>query len=52
MPEPTQFTATPLVAGGLVKPIGLSVDERGQAWVTESGTGRNDARVSLVTTDG
>jgi len=53
VPEPTQFTATPLVpAGGLVNPIGLSVDERGQAWVSESGTGQNDARVSLVTPDG
>lgn len=51
VPEPTQFTATPF-AQNLTKPIGMSVDSCGQAWVTESGTGQNDARVSLVAADG
>lgn len=51
VPEPTQFTAAPF-AQNLTLPIGMSLDNRGQAWVTESGTGKNDARVSLITTDG
>ena len=51
IPEPTQFTATPF-AQNLVKPIGLSVGSRGQLWVSESGTGQNDARISLVTASG
>ncbi|UOQ69604.1 ScyD/ScyE family protein [Hymenobacter volaticus] len=51
IPEPTRFTATPF-AQNLVKPIGLSVGSRGQLWVSESGTGQNDARISLVTANG
>ncbi|WP_162303636.1 ScyD/ScyE family protein [Hymenobacter sediminis] len=51
VPDPTQLMATPL-AQSLTLPIGMSVDNQGRAWVTESGTGQNDARVSLVTTDG
>ena len=49
--EPTSFTAQPF-ASGLAFPIGMSFDDRGQAWVTQSGTGKNDAQVSLITPDG
>ncbi|WP_375437409.1 ScyD/ScyE family protein [uncultured Hymenobacter sp.] len=51
VPDPIQFTAAPFVQN-LTRPIGMSVDRRGQVWVTESGTGQNDAQVSLITTDG
>jgi len=50
-PEPTSFTAVTF-AQNLTKPIGLSVGAQGQLWVSESGTGQNDARVSLVTATG
>ncbi len=49
--EPTSFTAQ-LFASNLTLPIGMSLDASGQAWVTQSGTGKNDAQVSLITTDG
>lgn len=48
--EPTSFTATTFVSG-LTLPLGMSVDGAGQAWITQSGTGKNDAQVSLITTD-
>lgn len=40
-----QFTP---VAGGLLKPIGVQIDDTGNAWVAESGTGNNDARITIV----
>ena len=40
-PEPQKFTATNFV-NGLRSPIGMSLDEKGQIWVTEAGTGKND----------
>jgi len=49
--EPTHFVPQ-VVASGLTLPIGMSFDGLGRAWVTEGGTGKNDARVSLVTKDG
>ena len=49
--DPTSFTAQ-LFASNLTLPIGMSFDNKGQAWVTQSGTGKNDAQVSLITTDG
>ena len=51
VPEPTSFTAQ-TVASGLTLPLGMSFDDQGRAWVTQSGTGKNDAQVSLITTDG
>lgn len=50
-PDPTSFTAQ-TIASNLVSPIGMSVDGSGQAWISLSGTGKNDAQVALVTTDG
>lgn len=49
--DPTQFTATDFVSG-LEMPVGLSIDEKGQLWVAETGTGTNDAQVSMVTPTG
>jgi hypothetical protein len=49
--DPTSFTAQ-TVASGLTLPIGLSVDNQERAWITQSGTGKNDAQVSLITPDG
>jgi len=49
--EPNHFIPQ-VVASGLTLPIGMSFDGLGRAWVTESGTGNNDARVSLVTKEG
>lgn len=39
----------PTLTDALQAPIGMSVDDKGRVWVSESGTGNNDARVSLVT---
>ena len=49
--DPTQFTATSFVSG-LKMPVGMSIDEKGQLWVAETGTGNNDAQVSLITPQG
>ena len=37
---------------GLVNPIGLTIDGSGNLWVCEQGTGNDDSRVSIVTTNG
>lgn len=50
-PEPTQLTATDFVTQ-LRAPIGFSLDDKGQLWVTEAGTGKNDASVVLITPQG
>ena len=40
-------------ATGLVSPLGIEADAKGQLWVTESGTGTtNDGQLSLITRDG
>src|SRR5690554_2350889 len=49
--DPTAFTATEFVSG-LKMPVGMSIDEKGQLWVAETGTGNNDAQVSMVTPSG
>lgn len=41
------------LANGLVAPLGLEADSKGQLWVTEAGTGTaNDGRLSLITPQG
>ncbi len=40
------------VATGLVAPISVENDASGRLWVSELGTGKNDARVSVVLPDG
>lgn len=49
--DPTQLQATNF-ASGLLNPVGMSADDKGQLWVAETGLGKNDARVSLIGTDG
>lgn len=39
-------------ADGLITPIGIQIDDQGRLWVGEHGTGQNDGRVSIITTDG
>jgi hypothetical protein len=41
-----------IYASGLVNPMGIEIDSQGRLWVAESGTGSNDGRVSVITTDG
>ncbi|KUG05842.1 ScyD/ScyE family protein [Solirubrum puertoriconensis] len=36
----------------LVKPIGMSVDQKGQVWVTQSGNGQNNGSVVVVRPNG
>jgi hypothetical protein len=50
-PEPASLTAMPF-ASGLRMPIGFSMDEKGQLWVTEAGSGTNDASLVLITPSG
>jgi hypothetical protein len=40
------------LATGLARPIGLAVDKKGLVWVAESGTGKQDGKVSVITPDG
>ncbi len=49
--EPTNFLASDLAAG-LKAPIGMALDDKGQLWVSEAGTGNNDAQVSVVAANG
>ncbi|MBO0938482.1 ScyD/ScyE family protein [Fibrella sp. HMF5335] len=37
------------LTSGLVLPIGVETDPSGRLWVTESGTGKNDARLMMIT---
>jgi len=40
------------LAGGLKAPIGVAVDNQGRVWVTESGIGKNDGKVTVITKNG
>jgi glucose/arabinose dehydrogenase len=51
-PEPTTFTSQPFVEG-LKAPIGMAIDDNGNMWVTEAGTGNGtDGSVSMITPSG
>lgn len=50
VPEPVLKIST--LATGFASPIGLEVDKSGRVWVAESGTGKNDGKVSVITRDG
>lgn len=41
-----------ILTDDLAKPIGLSVDNKGQVWVSQSGTGNNDGSVVVVRPNG
>ncbi|WAC13575.1 ScyD/ScyE family protein [Dyadobacter pollutisoli] len=51
IPEPTQFAVSDF-ASGLRAPIGMVVDEKGQLWVSEAGTGNNDGSIVMITPGG
>lgn len=50
-PEPVTFE-TQMLTNGLNAPIGFTLDEKGQLWVAETGTGHDDAAIVMVTPDG
>lgn len=50
--HPDQPQVTPF-ATGLVAPLGLEVDTKGQVWITEAGSGTaNDGQLTLITPQG
>ena len=51
IPETPVFKVTTL-ATGFHEPIGLETDEKGRVWVAETGTGKGDGRVSVITANG
>ena len=51
VPEPEQLTAANFV-DQLRAPIGLTLDTKGQLWVTEAGTGKNDGSIVMITPQG
>ena len=53
MTEPTTLKSDPFVSN-LKAPIGLALDDKGNIWVTEAGTGNNnnDGSVSMITPSG
>lgn len=51
--KPNQPPKTETFATGLVAPLGLESDAKGQLWITEAGTGQtNDGQLSVVTPQG
>lgn len=50
-PPPRKLSVT-TIASGLNQPIGLEVDNHGRVWVAESGSGKNDGKVSVILPDG
>lgn len=53
IPEPESFSSEPFVTG-LKSPVGLAMDDKGNIWVTEAGTGNNndDASIAMITPSG
>ncbi|MCE6987605.1 ScyD/ScyE family protein [Dyadobacter sp. CY323] len=51
IPEPTSLTAAPF-ANGLRFPIGMDVDDKGNLWVSEAGTGKDDGAIVMITPGG
>jgi hypothetical protein len=53
VPEPEFFSSEPFVSG-LQSPVGLALDDKGNIWVTEAGTGNNndDASIVMITPSG
>lgn len=53
LPDPLSFSSEAFVSG-LKSPIGLALDDQGNIWVTEAGTGsnKNDASVAMITPSG
>ncbi|MGV3599980.1 ScyD/ScyE family protein [Dyadobacter fermentans] len=51
IPEPTQFTVSDFTSG-LRAPIGMVIDDQGNFWVTEGGTGHDDGALVMITPQG
>ena len=51
-PPPSPVLTITTVATGLVSPIGMEADRNGNVWVAQEGTGKNDGKVSIITTSG
>lgn len=49
---PTPALTSTTLATGLKGLIGVETDSQGRVWITESGTGQNDGRVSMVGPNG
>lgn len=49
--EPTALVASPFVSG-LQNPIGIVMDDRGRLFVTNAGTGADDASIVMIAPDG
>lgn len=50
-PDPTKIKVSDF-ASGFVSAIGLAVDDKGQVWVTQNGTGANDGKISVISKNG
>ncbi len=46
------FVQDPPFITGLNAPMGFAKESNGRLWVTEAGTGSNDAKLTLISTDG
>ncbi|MEO6283053.1 MAG: ScyD/ScyE family protein [Dyadobacter sp.] len=53
VPEPEFLSSEPFVSG-LKSPVGIALDDKGNIWVTEAGTGSNndDASIAMITPSG
>ena len=51
IPAPETIKVTPFTTG-LLGPIGLEADAAGRVWVAEAGSGKNDGKISIITSDG
>ncbi|SFP78592.1 ScyD/ScyE family protein [Hymenobacter arizonensis] len=50
--EASQSSKDGILTSELSKPIGMSIDQKNQIWVSQSGTGKNDGSVVVVTPNG
>jgi len=51
IPEPESFKSV-LFKGELKSPIGIALDDHGNIWVSEAGTGKSDGSISMITPSG
>jgi hypothetical protein len=47
-----QQDSVTVFARNLIAPIGIAIDTSNVLWVAEQGTGKNDSRISVITTNG
>jgi hypothetical protein len=51
VPEPTSLAAAPFI-DGLRRPIGMDIDDKGNLWISEAGSGNNDGAIVMITPGG